>query len=77
MAVEMAAAGSHVVLVTDRDGIGPAANLVVLKVPNPGGEELFPLALARIQSWLLHHVARLRGYEAGVFSRVSKVTNVE
>ena len=77
MAGEMAAAGSHVVLVSDSDESTGHENIVTLKVSNPGGEELFPLAFARIQAWLLHHVARLRGYEAGVFSRVSKVTDVE
>ncbi|MBW7997448.1 MAG: SIS domain-containing protein [Candidatus Glassbacteria bacterium] len=77
MANEMAGAGSHVVLVTDLDEIEPRENLVVLKVKNPVGERTFPLAFARVQAWLLHHVARLRGYEAGFLSRVSKVTDVE
>jgi glucosamine--fructose-6-phosphate aminotransferase (isomerizing) len=77
MAAEMAEAGSHVVLATDCDVIVKNENIAPLVVTNPCGEELFPLAFARIQAWLLHHVARLRGYEAGVFSRVSKVTDVE
>ena len=77
MAREMAEAGSHVVLVTDQDGIEEKENIVQIKVTNPLGEHSFPLAMARIQAWLLHHVARLKGREAGVFHRVSKVTDVE
>ncbi len=77
MATEMADAGSHVVLVTDREEIPAHENIVRLKVSNPLGEHSFPLAFARVQAWLLHHVARLRGFEAGVFNRVSKVTDVE
>jgi glutamine---fructose-6-phosphate transaminase (isomerizing) len=77
MAVEMAEAGSRVVLVTDREETPAHENIVPIKVSNPLGEHSFPLAFARVQAWLLHHVARLRGFEAGVFNRVSKVTDVE
>jgi len=77
MAAEMAEAGSHVVLATDGEDYPVHENIVPLKVTNPLGEHSFPLAFARVQAWLLHHVARLRGFEAGVFNRVSKVTGVE
>ncbi len=77
MAVEMAEAGSHVVLVTDRKDTPARENIVPLIISNPLGEHSFPLAFARVQAWLLHHVAHLRGFEAGVFNRVSKVTAVE
>ncbi len=77
MAAQMAEAGSHVVLVTDRGDTPEHKNIVPLRITNPLGEHSFPLAFARVQAWLLHHVARLRGFEAGVFNRVSKVTAVE
>ena len=77
MAREMASKGSHVVLLTDMARVPKHENLLTIRVRPFGEERLFPLALTVIQGHLLHHVARLRGYEAGVFDVVSKVTTVE
>ena len=77
MALEMASKGSRVVLLTDMARVPRDENLLAIKVKPFGEERLFPLTLTMIQGYLLHHVARLRGYEAGVFDVVSKVTTVE
>jgi len=77
MAREMASKGSRVVLLTDMARVPKHENLLTIRVRPFGEERLFPLALTVIQGHLLHHVARLRGYEAGVFDVVSKVTTVE
>ncbi|OGG05169.1 MAG: hypothetical protein A3F83_08460 [Candidatus Glassbacteria bacterium RIFCSPLOWO2_12_FULL_58_11] len=77
MAREMASRGSRVVLLTDLEEIPEEDNLCVIRVKSFGEERLFPLALVVLQGHLLHHVAALRGYEAGVFRVVSKVTTVE
>ena len=73
----MAAKGSKVLLLTDRESPPEHENLVCLRVKHFGDECLFPLAMAQVQGYLLHHVAGLRGYEAGVFRIASKVTTVE
>jgi len=77
MAREMASKGSRVVLLTDMGRVPKHKNLLTIRVKYFGEERLFPLTLTVIQGYLLHHVARLRGYEAGVFDVVSKVTTVE
>ena len=77
MSQEMAARGSRVVLITDLEESPRQENLLILRVRNFGEERLFGLAIAQVQGYLLHHVARLRGYEAGVFRIASKVTTVE
>lgn len=77
MAGEMAAAGSRVVLLTDLDQTPENKNVFTIRVRSFSEEKLFPLALAMVQNYLLHHMARLRGYEAGVFIRSTKVTTVE
>ncbi len=77
MAQEMTSKGSRVVLLTDMARVPKHENLLTIRVRPFGEERLFPLALTVIQGHFLHHVARLRGYEAGVFDVVSKVTTVE
>ncbi|MFH1068932.1 MAG: SIS domain-containing protein [Candidatus Glassbacteria bacterium] len=77
MALEMAQRGSRVVLITDIEKTLGHENLLRLEVANFGEERLFPLAIAQVQNYLLYHVARLRGYEAGVFRIASKVTTTE
>ena len=77
MAQEMASKGSRVVLLTDMAQVPEHENLLTIQVKAFGEERLFPMTMTVIQGYLLHHVARLRGYEAGVFDVVSKVTTVE
>ncbi|MBN2287739.1 MAG: SIS domain-containing protein [Candidatus Glassbacteria bacterium] len=74
---EMLALGSRVLLLTDCENPPQDRNLYTIRFKPPGEERLFPLAITQVQGCLLHHVARLRGYEAGVFRTVSKVTAVE
>jgi len=77
MAEEIAGCGSRVVLITDLEKVPEHKNLFVIRVRSFGDEKLFPLTVSVVQNYLLYHVARLRGYEAGVFSIVSKVTTVQ
>ncbi len=77
MAAEMAARGSRVALLTQAAEPPEHPNLRVVPIPDFRDERLFPLALCQTQNLLLHHVARLRGFEAGKFEVVSKVTTTE
>ncbi|MCE5271149.1 SIS domain-containing protein [bacterium] len=77
LAAELAAKGSRVLLLTDCESTPAGPNLFELRVPYHGEEHLFPLALAMVQAHLLDNIARLRGYEAGVFHSISKVTTKE
>ena len=77
MAGEIAAAGSRVVLFTDLEKAPEHKNLRTIRLQSFSDEKLFPLALTVIQCYFLHHVARLRGFEAGVFNLASKVTTVQ
>ncbi len=77
LAAELAAKGSRVLLLTDCESTPASPNLFELRVPHHGEEHLFPLTLALVQAHLLDNIARLRGYEAGVFHSISKVTTTE
>ncbi len=74
---EMLALGSRVVLLTDCKDTPKDKNLFTIRFKSFGEERLLPLVIARFQGHLLHHLARLRGFEAGVFKTVSKVTTEE
>jgi glutamine---fructose-6-phosphate transaminase (isomerizing) len=74
---EMLALGSKVVLLTDCRDTPEDKNLFTIRFRSFGEERLFSLVITQVQNNLLHHVARLRGYEAGVFETVSKITAVE
>jgi len=77
MLKEMLALGSRVLLLTDCEKAPEEKNLFTLRFKSFGEERLFPLVITQVQGHLLHHVARLRGFQAGVFETVSKVTTVE
>jgi len=77
MAAEMARRGSRILLITDSTDVPAQDRLRVIGLKSFGDERLFPLALVVVQGYLLHHVARLRGFEAGVFTQISKVTTIE
>lgn len=76
MATEIAAYGSHVVAITNRELDLPADTCAVLHVPQ-SPEVLFSLAAATTQELLLGAVARQRGIEAGVFRYGGKITTHE
>ena len=71
--------GAAVVALTDRPAAhsGGGAAVPVPRSLGPNAEDLFPLLAAGTHNLLLHHVARLRGIEAGFFRYGSKVTEHE
>jgi len=77
MLKEMLALGSRVLLLTDCENAPKHKNLFTIQFKSFGEERLFPLVITQVQGYLLHHVARLRGFEAGVFETVTKVTTME
>lgn len=77
MLKEMLALGSRVLLLTDCENTPKDKNLFTIQFKSFGEERLFPLVITQVQGYLLNHVARLRGFEAGVFETVTKVTTVE
>jgi fructoselysine-6-P-deglycase FrlB-like protein len=76
MARELARLGSHVVIITDQDVTLEDSDTQVLRVPE-FGEDLFPLAAAKVQALLLDAMAQQRGLVAGEFRLGSKVTSRE
>lgn len=77
LALEMTEKGSRVLLLTDSESPPGHSGIFCLKFPHHGEECLFACTIALVQGHLLHHVARLRGFEAGVFESISKVTTRE
>lgn len=77
LADELAGKGSRVLLLTDCEKTPSGANLFELRFPYHGDEHLFPLCLSLAQGHLLAAIARLRGFEAGVFESINKVTTRE
>lgn len=76
MATEVAAKGSHMVIITDQEFSPPTAQVCCLTVP-PSREELFSIAAAPTQELLLEALARRRGVVAGAFRNSQKITAVE
>lgn len=76
MARELVRLGSRVVAITDQHAVSGGSNMRVLRVPE-FGEDLFPLAAAKLQALLLDVLARERGLVAGEFRHGSKVTSRE
>lgn len=76
MAAELAAKGSHVIVLTDGAIDLPADTCQAVRVP-AASEQLFPLAAAVTQERLLDAVATRRGVVAGAFRYTGKVTMAE
>ena len=76
MAREVAQAGGRVLMVTDGEAGDLATGLRVMRLPRYN-EALFALNACLPMELLLHEMARRRGRVAGVFERITKVTQRE
>jgi hypothetical protein len=71
--------GATTVLIADAER-APRSREGIIPVPrafSASDGDPFPILAARSHNLLLHHLARLRGIEAGNFRYGSKVTEVE
>jgi len=76
MAGEVAEAGGRVLLLGEAPDESSGSDICSIDLPD-FGEDLFSAQVCVPLELLLHHVAEQRGYEAGVFERIGKVTRRE